>query len=69
MKVVASSVFQMMMFTHNEKIVTIDQIKNYDPNHSANIDSFLPLVRTISDDYLVIDMGLDILKDPHFLGT
>jgi hypothetical protein len=69
MKVVASSVFRMMMFPHNGKIVTIDQITHYEPNHSTNIDNILPLVRTSSDAYSVIDMGPRIFKDPSLLGA
>jgi hypothetical protein len=69
MKVVASSVFHTMMFPHNGKIITIDQITHYEPNHSTNIDNILPLVRTSSDAFSVIDMGPGIFKDPHLLGT
>jgi hypothetical protein len=69
MKVVASSVFCTMMFPHNGKIVTIDQLTHYEPNHSANIDNILPLVQTSSDAFSVIDMGPGIFKDPYFLGT
>jgi hypothetical protein len=68
MKAVASSLFQTMMFPHNGKIVTIDQITNYEPNHSSNIDNILPLVCTSSNSYLVIDMGPRIFKDPSLLG-
>jgi hypothetical protein len=49
MKAVASSVFRTMMFPHNGKIVTIDQLTHYEPNHSTNIDNILPLVCTSSD--------------------
>jgi len=48
MKVVASSVFHMMMFPHNGKIVTINQLTHYEPNHSANIDKILLLFHTNS---------------------
>jgi hypothetical protein len=44
MKDVASSVFRMMMFPHNRKIITIDQFSHYEPNHSSNIDKILHLV-------------------------
>jgi hypothetical protein len=59
----------MMMFPHNGKIVTIDQITHYEPNHSANIDRIFPLVHTSSDDYSLIDTGLEIFKDPFLLGA
>jgi hypothetical protein len=68
MKVVASSLFQTIMFPHNGKIVTIDQITHYEPNHSANIDNILPLFRTSSDPYFLIDMGPGVFKDPSLLG-
>jgi hypothetical protein len=69
MKAVASSVFRTMMFPHNGKIITIDQITHYEPNHSTNIDNILPLVRTSSDAYSLIDMGPRIFKDPSLLGA
>jgi hypothetical protein len=69
MKAVASSVFHTMMFPHNGKIVTIDQLTHYEPNHSANIDNILPLVHASSDAFPVIDIGPGIFKDPSLLGT
>jgi hypothetical protein len=68
MNAVSSSMFQTMMFPHNGKIITTDQIKHYEPNHSANIDNVLPLVRTSSDAYSLIDMGPIIFKYPSLLG-
>jgi hypothetical protein len=56
------------MFPHNEKIITIDQISHYEPNHSANIDNIMPLVHTGSDAYSLINMGPKIFKDPSLLG-
>jgi hypothetical protein len=67
-KAVASSVFRTMMFTHNKKIITIDQISHYEPNRSTNIDNILPLVFTSSNAYSLIDMGPKIFKDPSLLG-
>jgi hypothetical protein len=69
MKAVASSVFLTMMFPHNGKTVTINQITHYEPNHSTNIDNILPLVRTSSNAYSLIDMDPIIFKDPSLLGT
>jgi hypothetical protein len=69
MKVVASSVFRTMMFPHNGKIITIDQVSHYEPNPSSNIDNILPLVHTNSDAYPLIEMGPRIFKDPSLLGT
>jgi hypothetical protein len=69
MKAVASSVFRTMMFPHNEKIITIDQVSHYEPNPSANIDNILPFVHTNPEAYPLIEMGPRIFKDPSLLGT
>jgi hypothetical protein len=69
MKEVASSVFRTMMFPHNRKIVTIDQVSHYEPNPSANLDNILPLIHTNQDEYPLVEMGLGIFKDPSLLGT
>jgi hypothetical protein len=69
MKEIYTSVFQTMMFSHNGKIVTIDQITHYERNHSTNINNILPLVCTSSDAYSLIDMGPRIFKDPSLLGA
>jgi len=58
----------MMMLPHNGKIITIDQVSHYEPNHSANIDKILPLVHTSSNAYPLIDMVPIIFKDPSLLG-
>jgi hypothetical protein len=68
MKAVASSVFQTMMFPHNGKIVTIDQVSHYEPNPSANLDKILPLIHTNHDAYPLVEMGPGIFKDPSLLG-
>jgi hypothetical protein len=69
MKSVASSVFRTMMFSHNGKIITIDQVSHYEPNCSSNIDNILPLVCTNSDAYPLMEMGPGIFKDPSLLGA
>ena len=69
MKDVASSVFRTMMFPHNGKIITINQVSHYEPNHSSNIDNILPLVHTNFDAYPLIEMGPDIFKEPSLLGS
>jgi hypothetical protein len=58
-----------MIFPHNGKIITIDQVSHYKPNHSPNIDNILPLIHTNFDVYPLIDMGSIIFKDPLLLGT
>jgi hypothetical protein len=69
MKAVTSSIFRAMMFPHNEKIITINQVSHYEPNPSANIDNILPLIHTSHDAYPLIKMGPGIFKDPSLLGT
>jgi hypothetical protein len=69
MKAMASSVFQTIMFPHNGKIVTIDQVSHYEPNPSANLDNILPLIHTNKDTYPLVEMGPGIFKDPSLLGT
>jgi hypothetical protein len=69
MKAVASSVFRTIMFPHNGKIVTLDQLSYYEPNPSANVDNILPLIHTNQDVYPLVEMGPGIFKDPSLLGT
>jgi hypothetical protein len=58
-----------MMFPHNRKISTIDQVSHYDPNPSSNIDNILPLVHTSFETYPINEMGPIIFKYPSLLGT
>jgi hypothetical protein len=69
MKAVASSVFRTIMFPHNGKIVTIDQVSHYEPNPSANLDNILPLIHANQDIYPLVDMGPGMFKDSSLLGT
>jgi hypothetical protein len=69
MEDVASCLFQMMMFPHNGKIITINQVSHYEPNHPANIYNILPLVHTNFDAYPLVDMPPRIFMDPSLLGT
>jgi hypothetical protein len=69
MKAVASSIFRTIMFPHNGKIVTIDQLTHYEPNPSASLDNILPLIHTNQDVRPFIEMGPGMFKDPSLLGT
>jgi hypothetical protein len=69
MKAVASPVFRTIMFPHNGKIVTIDQVSHYEPNPSANLDNILPFIHTNKDVYPLVEMGPGIFKYPSLLGT
>jgi len=69
MKFVASSVFHTMLFPHNGKIVTINQLTHYEPNNSGNIDNVLPLIRTNSNISPIVDVGIGIFMDPSLVGS
>jgi hypothetical protein len=69
MKAISSSIFRTMMFPHNEKIITIDQVSHYEPNPCANIDNILPLIHMSHDANPLIEMGPGIFKDPSLLGN
>jgi hypothetical protein len=69
MKAVASSVIRTIMFPHNRKIVTIDQVTHYEPNPSASLDNILPLIHANYEVYPLIEMGPGIFKDPSLFGT
>jgi hypothetical protein len=69
MKAVASSVFRTMMFPHNGKIVTIDQLTHYEPNHSSNIGNIIPLVHIIPIDLSVANKGPRLFQGPPMMGT
>jgi hypothetical protein len=69
MKAVASSVFRTIMFPHNRKTVTIDQVSHYEPNPSSNLDNILPLIHSNKDVYPLVKTGPGIFKDPSLLGT
>jgi hypothetical protein len=69
MKAVASSVFRTMMFPHNGKIVTIDQLTHYEPNHPANIGNIVPLVHVFPNDFPIAHNGPRLFQDPPMVGT
>jgi hypothetical protein len=69
MKALASSIFHTMMFPHNGKIITINQVSHYEPSPSSNINNILPFVHTNSESYPLIEMGLGIFKYPSLIGT
>jgi hypothetical protein len=69
MKAVASSVFRTIMFPHNGKIVTIDQLTHYEPNHPANIGNIVPLVHVCPNDFPVAHNGPRLFQDPPMVGT
>jgi hypothetical protein len=58
-----------MMFPHNGKIITIDQVSHYEPNPYANIDNILSFIHTNPEVYPLIEMGPKTFKDPSLLET
>jgi hypothetical protein len=69
MQVVASSVFHTMLFPHNGKIVTIDQLTHYEPNQSGHIDNILPLIHSSDDLVPMVDVRPGLFHDPSLLGS
>jgi hypothetical protein len=69
MKAVASSVFCTMIFPHNGKVVTVDQLTHYEPFPSTYLDNILPLIMAHSDISPVVEIDPRIFQDPSLLGT
>jgi hypothetical protein len=69
MKGVASSMFHTMLFPHNGKIVTVDQLTHYEPHISTNFNNILPLIGAHLDISPVIEVGLGRFQDTSLLGT
>jgi hypothetical protein len=58
-----------MLFPHNGKIVTIDQLTHYEPNQSGHIDNILPLIHSSADLLPMVDVGPGIFHDPSLIGS
>jgi hypothetical protein len=69
MQEVASSVFYTMLFPHNWKIVTINQLTHYESNQYDHIDNILPLICSNFDLLPMIDIAPWLFQDPSFIGT
>ena len=66
MKAAASSVFCIMMFPFNGKVVTLDQLSYYNPNASTNPKNVFPTVNeTNNTSYVEINPG--VYKDSDLL--
>ena len=50
MRVVASNFFHLMIFTHDGKIVIVDQLTYHDPQGLTVPSNVIPTVNTIFDD-------------------
>ena len=67
MKELAPSLFQVIHFPHQGKIITIDQINYYTPDLCTDHNKNVPLV---SDSSTVTEcVGEGIFKDPFFMGV
>jgi hypothetical protein len=69
MQAVASLGFCMMLFPHNGKIVTIDQLIHHEPNQLGHIDNMLQLIRSSVNLVPMIEVRPGIFWDPSFIGT
>lgn len=69
MQAVSSLVFCIMMFPHNGKITTVDQLTYYDPKSQLNPSNVFPSLDgfQIISAFTYISPG--ILKDSTLLGT
>jgi hypothetical protein len=67
MTVVASSVFQCVQFTHQGKIVTVDQLDLCTPEARVPVTNNIPFL----GDHLVTyeSVGVGLLKDSSLMGT
>jgi hypothetical protein len=66
MKVVASTVFHVIYFPHQGKIVTIDQLDYCTPDLRANPSTNMPFIGESSGGYESIGVGM--FKDPFLMG-
>lgn len=69
MKVVPSIVFHLMMFPHNSKVVTLDQITYHDPKFTMNPKNVLPAVEGSLSMSSFMDVGPRIFRDSTMIGT
>ena len=74
MKFVASTVFQLLMFPHDGKIVNINQLTYYDPKGLTTLEHVLTMIDTTIDNVSIpslsiVGLGLftnSLLKDTYF---
>lgn len=62
MKVVALSIFCNMMFPHNGKIVSLDQLTYYDPKPQTNLDNVFPTIGGNKPVTFYTDVGPSVFK-------
>jgi hypothetical protein len=69
MQAIASSIFYTMIFPHNGKIVTIDQLTHHEPNQSRYIDNILPLIHASSNISPILEVGPGIFHNLSLMGS
>jgi hypothetical protein len=66
MRAVASTVYQLVHFPHQGKIVSIDQLDYYSPNVRFDATANIPLVNSHAAPELI---GAGLFKDPYLMGV
>jgi len=69
MKAITLSMFHLMMFPHEGKVVTIDQLTYYEPRSPENLDNVLPNLLGKASVSTYVNIRPDIFKDSSLLGT
>lgn len=69
MQFFSSFVFHTMLFSHNGKIVTINQLTHYEPNQSGNLNKILKIIRASTDLFPIINVEPSIFQDPSLVGS
>jgi hypothetical protein len=64
--VIVSSVFRVLCFPHQGKIVMIDQLVFYTPNLRSNVRSNIPFVGDTQQSYM--NVGVGMFKYPSLMG-
>ena len=70
MSAIASSVFRIMMFPHEDQIIMVDQLTRSEKHPLTNTDVILPYVHTSADGLSRYqEYGLDQFKPSSVLGS
>jgi hypothetical protein len=67
MTAIVSSVFRVLHFPHQGKIVTIDQLAFCTPDLGSNVGSNVPFVGDTQQSYMSVGVGM--FKDSSLMGT
>ena len=72
MRIISSTIFRLLMFPHDGKVVTINQMVYYDPKGSTTPEHVLPTIDTTIDSEVVpslLVVGLGLFTDTHLNDT